>query len=80
MRPFSAETETVQVPAATSAVGTTMRSTLLAESRRQESLSPEHFPSLYVWGCETGRVEGGGYISEGCNLAGLQMITTLIIS
>lgn len=46
MRPFSAETETVQVPAVTSAAGTMMRSTLLAESRRQESLLPEHFPSL----------------------------------
>lgn len=46
MRPFSAETETVQVPAVTSAAGTTMRSTLLSESRRQESLLPEHSPSL----------------------------------
>lgn len=45
-RSFSADTRTVQMPEVTSDAGTTMRSTLFAESREQVLWSPVHSPDL----------------------------------
>lgn len=45
-RSFSADTRTVQMPEVTSDAGTTMRSTLFAESREHVLWSPVHSPDL----------------------------------